>query len=275
MNIVDDTDAEILIQYPVERVLVSTRSEQQKIVIAKTVGFGEALFLDNHIQSCTADEYIYHEMMAHSLLLGLKKRKRILVLGSAEGCLLREILKWNDVEEVDLVDWDETLVKLFQGPYRHWNDGAFEDPRVRVYCEDAMAFLQNTEKKYDAIFLDLLDPTEGNLPFLLALIHDCKCHLEKEGGLIVNGGSVVPGKANFCQKVAHYLAIFPEWKRFAMHIEVPSFIQQWCLLLLVPESWGADVCLQKFWFRTRRFTQESLQRAISWEKDFAEWLREP
>lgn len=64
-------------------------------------------------------------MLVHSLLAGLPQRKRVLILGGAEGCTLREVLKYKDVEAVVMVDWDEALCDYFKvSGSIQWNQGA-------------------------------------------------------------------------------------------------------------------------------------------------------
>jgi predicted membrane-bound spermidine synthase len=56
----------------------------------------QMLFLDGVLQSSTKDEMNYHMALVHPLLGSLKNKKRILLLGGAEGATTREILRYGE-----------------------------------------------------------------------------------------------------------------------------------------------------------------------------------
>ena len=135
---------------------------------------GECLFINNQLQSNIEDEAIYHEYMVHSLLSGIKKPKNVLILGGSEGCVTREVLKWSSIEKVTMVDWDKTLCEYFMNEGRHWNNGSYEDKRVNVIYMDALEYVFSCKEKYDAIYIDLLDPVNGNMSYLTDVINYAK-----------------------------------------------------------------------------------------------------
>ena len=70
-------------------IITSHASSLQRwcIMDTKTEEEGELLFIDNQLQSSKKDEYIYHEMFVHSLMIGCRSPSRILILGGGEGCV--------------------------------------------------------------------------------------------------------------------------------------------------------------------------------------------
>ena len=54
-----------------DAVLHESRSAHQHIVIFENGNFGRMLLIDGVVQLSTRDEFIYHEMMAHTPLLSL------------------------------------------------------------------------------------------------------------------------------------------------------------------------------------------------------------
>ena len=68
MSITDNSDKNIKISYNYIGKIKEYTSIIQNIKIANTVDFGNALFLDNCLQSTEKDEYIYHETIVHGLL---------------------------------------------------------------------------------------------------------------------------------------------------------------------------------------------------------------
>jgi len=116
--------------------------------------WGLTCYMNNSIQSCTFDEHIYHEALVKPVMSD--KVKNVLIIGGGEGATAREVLKW-PVECVDMYEWDEEVVQLFQ-KYPQWSKGSWDDKRLHIYYEDI--FTANITKKYDAIIVDLFEPNE-------------------------------------------------------------------------------------------------------------------
>jgi spermidine synthase len=117
--------------------------------------------MDNAIQSCEADEYIYHESLVHPVMFSSDSPKRIMIIGGGEGATAREVLKWPSVEHVDMYEWDKDVILEFKEKYPQWAKGAWDDKRLSVYCEDIFTVIQRKpEKKYDVIIIDLFEPTD-------------------------------------------------------------------------------------------------------------------
>ena len=116
--------------------------------------WGLTCYMNNSIQSCTLYEHIYHEALVTPVMSN--QVKSVLIIGGGEGATAREVLKW-PVECVDMYEWDEEVVQLFQ-KYPQWSKGAWDDKRLHVYYEDI--FTVNITKKYDAIIVDLFEPNE-------------------------------------------------------------------------------------------------------------------
>ena len=51
-------------------------------------------------------------MLVHPAIQVLKNPKEILIIGGGDGAVAEEILKYNFVKKIDLVDIDEEVVKL-------------------------------------------------------------------------------------------------------------------------------------------------------------------
>mgnify|MGYP006280810409 FL=1 len=128
------------------------------------------LFLNGHLQFSSVDEYRYHEALVHPALGSAARVKNILILGGGDGMAAREVLKYEEVERVDLVDIDSHVTQLFSENRLliSLNEGALTDSRVHVQNEDALVFLRNNQRHYDAILVDLPDPDTPNLSKLYA-----------------------------------------------------------------------------------------------------------
>jgi spermidine synthase len=146
--------------------------------------WGLACYMDNQIQSCESDERIYHEALVHPGMSCLFSKKRVMIIGGGEGATLREVVKWTDVEQIDMYEWDKEVTDLFKNKYPQWAKGAWDDPRVRLHHNDIFeAIVHPPEKRYDMIIIDLFDPSEENEK-------EWKMLLEKLAEWLQSGGVV-------------------------------------------------------------------------------------
>ena len=240
---------------------------------------GEMLFIDDQHQSTLQDEYIYHETFVHSLMSGILSPRRVLILGGAEGCMAREVLKWPGVERVVQVDWDKSLVDFFRTPKvaARWNQGAYDDPRVEVYCKDAMVWLQETQEHFDAIFIDLLDPESvQDICFMKNCINLCKQRLAPNGGLACNVGRVLAGRRTPACDLADFMATeftLPSFHRFAVKTFVPSYMGEWAFCMAVPKTWSETFHTIVSPSGLKRFSKDEFYKTSAWPCDFVESLR--
>ena len=92
-------------------IVYSEQSSYQNIVLTKGSEHVN-MYLDRVIQWSSADEYRYHESLVHIPMAQDSSIKKVLILGGGEGLALREVLKYQQVEEIDLVDLDPAIFKL-------------------------------------------------------------------------------------------------------------------------------------------------------------------
>jgi predicted membrane-bound spermidine synthase len=283
MKIPELSDKDVEVYYPLvvnkdSKPMAVIHNDKGQCVIADTRAYGETLFIDGMLQSSLSDEYIYHEMMVHSLFSHLSRRGVVLILGGAEGCIAREVLKWPDVEEVHQIDWNKDLVDFFKVKGQHWNDKSYEDIRLHVSHMDALEFLKQNHVRYDAIIVDLFDPSEDSMDFLKTILSYIPNSLYPGGGFIMNAGSIHPKSQKFAIELmncAQENNICP----YALHIEVPSFLGQWCLLMGFIEDEEEDkdkeyvdeinaVYNTLCNIQTKHFTMQEMFHAMHWSKEY-------
>ena len=157
MNTYNETDEEFGVTYTwhnatIKECIVTHRGT--KVEMVERPKWGLACYMDNYIQSCLSDEQIYHEALVHPVMSF--NIKNVCIIGGGEGATAREVLKW-PVENVDMYEWDKDVVELFK-KYPEWSQGAWDDTRLNVIHEDI--FEVNVNKKYDALIIDLFEPSE-------------------------------------------------------------------------------------------------------------------
>lgn len=151
-------------------VVLSRQTRFQRITLTRWRG-DLRLFLNGSLQFSSVDEYRYHEALVHPAMAAAPRRGRVLVLGGGDGLAAREILRWPDVESVDLVDLDAGVTDLARThpDLVRLNQGALSDPRLRLHHQDALTFLEATDAlPWDVILMDLPDPSTPGLARLYA-----------------------------------------------------------------------------------------------------------
>jgi spermidine synthase len=149
--------------YPDTIVYARSTPYQRIVVTGGRAGF--QLFLNGHLQCSSTDEYRYHEALVHPALACVGSPRRVLVLGGGDGLALREVLRYDSVTAVTLVDIDPEMTRLSERfpPLGELNRHAFEDPHVTVVNQDAMIWLEEDGEPYDAAIIDFPDPSGYSL----------------------------------------------------------------------------------------------------------------
>ncbi|MBI1311055.1 polyamine aminopropyltransferase [bacterium] len=131
----------------------------QRIVVTQSHR-GFQLHLNGNLQFDSFDEYRYHEALVHPPLAAAQSRNHVLILGGGDGLALREVLCYDDVVTVTLVDIDPGMTSLAAGfaPLRELSRSSLSDPRVTVINDDAMIWLDGCEQTFDAVLIDFPDP---------------------------------------------------------------------------------------------------------------------
>lgn len=215
--------------YEVTRVLYRGRTAFQSVEIVETRPYGLALFLDGAPQSALADEFVYHEALVHPALVAHPEPRRVLIAGGGEGATLREVLRHQSVEHATMVDIDGELIELAREHLRPMHLGAFDDPRAEVVAGDALAWLRDRDERYDAIVIDLTDPSDqgpaGEL-YGEAFYRLAASRLADGGILSLQAYSCALNNLGWFVRIAHTLGgLFPLTRPY--RAEIPSFKDSW------------------------------------------------
>ena len=213
----------------VRRFIISRQTAFQRVDIVDTFLYGKTLYLDGKLQSSEKDEFVYHEAIVHPALLTTENRNKILIIGGGEGAILREVVKYPDVDEIFMVDIDKELVEICKEYLPEWSNGGFQDPRVNLMFEDGRKFVGEEGDFYDVIIVDLSEPysTSPSVKLFTKEFYTAvKNRLSQGGVLIVHSGSTHPEYMGFFRAVYKTLvSVFEIVKPY--EITVPSFTQQW------------------------------------------------
>lgn len=206
-----------------DNVILSMHTKYQHIVMTKHRD-DLRLFIDGNVQFCSLDEYRYHEALVHMPMSRCENAEEVLILGGGDGLAVRELLKYENVN-ITLVDLDEEMVDLCRENKNitEINENSLDSPRLTVVINDAYRYLEETDKIFDVILVDLPDPNNETLNKLYTNIFYRLCgnHLTENGILTVQSTSpYYAAKAFWC--IGETL----ESEGFSVlpyHLQVPSF----------------------------------------------------
>ena len=171
----------------VTKQLYSHKSEFQQIDVFESPEFGRVLTLDGYMMLTEKDEFIYHEMITHVPMAVHPNPKNILVIGAGDGGTVRELLKYDSVENIDLVEIDEEVVDVCKKYIPQTAECLSNyDGRINFHYEDGLKYIRHCEDMYDLIIVDSTDPFgPGEGLFTMEFYGNCEKALH-EDGIMVN-----------------------------------------------------------------------------------------
>lgn len=181
-------------QHRITKILARFQTPFQDLLIVESGVYGKALVLDGRWQTCTGDEFLYHEPLIHVPFVMHGDPRRILIAGGADGGAAREALKWNNVEEILLVDIDGEAVEACREWLPEIHQGSLNDHRVQIEIGDAFDVIAKT-RGWDVIIADLTDPIESGPAYKLftqAFFVNCQNALAPGGVFMNQAGSLSP-----------------------------------------------------------------------------------
>lgn len=156
-----------------DRIVYREQTQYQSLVVTNTWQKGDVrLYIDGHLQFAQVDEYRYHEALVHPVMVwGDTKPEKVLLLGGGDGLAVREILKHEGIEHIDLVDLDPAMTDLGRdfAPLVRLNQNAFAATKLEVHNVDAFNFVRDAPRKYDRIIMDFPDPHNEALSKLYSI----------------------------------------------------------------------------------------------------------
>jgi len=179
-----------------KELIAYVKTPHQKAHIFWTEVSGLHLFLDGTTQTVESDEHIYHESLVHVGLLAHPNPRNVVILGGAEGAVLREVVSHKSVEQAIMVELDGEVVALCREFMPTWSDGAFDDSRVNLVIADGKDYVESrlADGSVDVMIMDLVDPMVGvanNFPlYATSFFQAVAAKLSSNGVLVMQGGQL-------------------------------------------------------------------------------------
>jgi len=134
--------------------LAHEQTKFQNIKIVKTKAMGITLLLNNWIYRTEDQGSVMPEMIVHvSMNTGDFQKKKVLLIGGGDGWSLAELVKYKEIESIDMVDIDKKVIELCS---KHFpvTQKAFSDERVNIHVTEGSRFVKKQpDKSYDLILV--------------------------------------------------------------------------------------------------------------------------
>ena len=173
--------------YEIE-VLFEQRTSFQNMVIFENDQWGKGLILDGIVQVTQGDEFIYHEMMVHVPVLGRDVPvESVLIIGGADGGVLREVQKYDSVRRIVQVELDEAVLTGCR-KYLPEICGNWKDHRLELIIGDGAEYVEAAAaagETFDLIILDSTDPVGPAIVLFEPPFHKALAAVLSDRGVIV------------------------------------------------------------------------------------------
>ena len=200
-------------QTPYQKIIVTERNDRVQF------------YINGAIQFDSIDEHRYHESLVHPAMIATPYHEDILIIGGGDGMALREVLKYNDVQNITLVDLDPAITNLFATHplLSQLNDHAYKSEKVAVVNQDAWKFIENSTNLYNLIIIDLPDPNSISLSRLYSetFYHLLQKQLAQMGIIVTQATSPVFTRKAFWSIEESMLS--SGLKTMPYHTYIPSF----------------------------------------------------
>ena len=203
------------------------QSAYQKIVLTQ---YHEdlRLYLNGQLQFSSLDERRYHETLSASAMTSAPEHSQVLILGGGDGLLAREVLRYDGVEHVTVVDIDPAVTEMARtNPLLNaLNEGSLRDRRVEIRNEDAFTFSARAPVgSYDVVLIDLVDPSNEKVAKLYSVeFYQQVLALMSPTGVMVTQATSTFFSPSAFSTVASTVAAAQEGRgTYPFSINVPSF----------------------------------------------------
>ena len=216
--------------FKARRLFYQKKSSFQNIEIIENDYFGKVLLLDGLVQTTERDEFFYHEMLVHPALVMHPGPENILIIGGGDGGALKEILRY-PIKNVCLTEIDAEVIEAAK-KYFPWLLTALKDKRAELVIADGSEYIQETDKKFDIVYIDSSDPVGPSFSLHEKSFYEkVKRRLGTEGIVAAQVGSLFYHQNSIAENASFLKEIFKEVHFYVG--QVPTYPGgNWCYVLL-------------------------------------------
>jgi spermidine synthase len=190
---------------------------------------GIAFYINGDLQFDSADEAIYHEhLVIPALSLAMQRFPdtdlRVLICGGGDGLAARDVLRFERVKNIDLVDYNPDVIELANTVFKPYNLGSLENKKVTVYTQEAFGFVgELADNSYHVVICDFTCPKSApeSRIYSQEWFQEVNRILITSGILAVNG--VSPNYDNLAFWCLYQTLLSVNLSTKPLQIEIPSF----------------------------------------------------
>lgn len=213
-------NARLTTAYKVKDLLHFETSPFQEISVVETKGFGRMLVLDGIPQVSTGDGFIYNEMISHIPIVTHPNPKKVAMIGGGDCSHVREVMKYSQVEKIDVVEIDEQVTNVC---YNWLTPSSYyeQDKRFQMIHEDGLKWIQQ-HSGYDVLMIDRPDPVGPGRALFQADFykHVYNC-LTDDGVAVFQSGSPFYNVSTLRKTVQNLKQLFPIVRTYL--VTIPLF----------------------------------------------------
>ncbi len=219
----DEHTEDVKLSMRIKEQLFSAQSEFQLIDVLDSREFGRILVADGDLMLTEKDEFIYHEMITHVPMAVHPHVEDVLVIGGGDGGVVRELIKYEEIRHIDVVEMDPLLVEVCR-KYIPEIACSRNDERVEIFHEDGLRFIRSQTDRYDLILIDSPNPFgPGEGLFTKEFYGNCYNALREDGIMVNQNESPFYTEEAFqCQRMhKRIVETFPICRVYQAHL--PSY----------------------------------------------------
>ncbi len=182
--LIEDEQGDLKVNYRIKKVIYKEQTVFQHLMIVESYAFGRMLVLDGVVKTTALDGHIYNEMISHIPISCHPSPIKVLIIGGGDCGVAREVCKYQDVEQIDLVEIDSRVVEACK-KYLPEVSGDLSDSRVQFIFEDGIGFASEKQNEYDLIIVDSSDPVGPAKALFEQSFYKSLNNALKEDGLMV------------------------------------------------------------------------------------------
>ncbi|MBA4548737.1 polyamine aminopropyltransferase [Thermoactinomyces intermedius] len=219
--LIEDERENMKVSYRIKEVVFSEKSPFQHVMILDSYDFGRMLVLDGVVQTTSLDGHIYNEMITHIPLSIHPNPERVLIIGGGDCGAAREVCKYENVKEIDMVEIDELVVDACK-KYLPAVSGNLSDPRVNFIFNDGIKHVENIRDHYDVIIVDSSDPVgPARALFEKSFYENIHRALKEDGLMVCQSQSPLFHRSVMNQTIRHIRDLYPAVKVYTA--TVPTY----------------------------------------------------
>ena len=198
-------------------------------------------------------------MLGHLTTLLPERREEFLVIGLGAGVTAGALASDQAVERITIAEIEPLVTRVAGEWFRDWNGAVTEDDRVQIVVEDGRHFLQHTDRTFDGITSDPLDPwTKGSAALYTEEFWRLAKSRLRPGGVVTAWGQLYESTEESARSViATFMSAFPNSAIFANTVDQRGYD-----LVLVGMADGESLAVDRLIDRVNasRSIQDSLGR---------------